>query len=67
MDQINLLSGLLGEDEESYGKQRMFGSLGWGLAMMIVGIALDQSKWFSDHPCGNVQAGMHPAMHNELS
>ena len=33
--------------------------MGWGIAMMIVGIALDQSKWFSDHPCGNVQAGKY--------
>lgn len=30
----------------------MFGSLGWGLAMFFVGIALDNSTAFPDHPCG---------------
>lgn len=30
----------------------MFGSLGWGLAMFFVGIALDHSTAFSEHPCG---------------
>ena len=50
-------SGYLGDDVEGYGKQRMFGSLGWGIAMFIVGIALDQSNFFIDHPCGNTQAG----------
>lgn len=35
-----------------YGRQRMFGSLGWGLAMFIVGILLDKSENFTDHPCG---------------
>lgn len=35
-----------------YGHQRMFGSLGWGLAMFFVGIALDHSTAFSEHPCG---------------
>lgn len=34
-----------------YGRQRMFGSVGWGLAMFFVGIALDQSQSFPDHPC----------------
>lgn len=29
----------------------MFGSLGWGLAMFIVGIALDHSTAFPDYPC----------------
>lgn len=28
---------LLGEDADTYGHQRMFGSLGWGLAMFFVG------------------------------
>ena len=36
--------------------------MGWGIAMFIVGIALDQSKWFSDHPCGNVQAGNYTCL-----
>lgn len=43
---------ILGEDADRYGHQRMFGSLGWGLAMFFVGIALDQSTTFKDHPCG---------------
>jgi len=43
---------LLGDDADSYGHQRMFGSLGWGLAMFFVGIALDHSTTFKDHPCG---------------
>lgn len=43
---------LLGEDADRYGHQRMFGSLGWGLSMFFVGIALDHSTAFPDHPCG---------------
>ncbi|KAK0158487.1 hypothetical protein PV328_009484 [Microctonus aethiopoides] len=43
---------LLGEDADRYGHQRMFGSLGWGLAMFFVGIALDHSTSFPEHPCG---------------
>ncbi|XP_034235369.1 major facilitator superfamily domain-containing protein 6 isoform X2 [Thrips palmi] len=43
---------ILGEDADHYGHQRMFGSLGWGLAMFFVGIALDHSTAFPDHPCG---------------
>ncbi|CAL1284494.1 unnamed protein product [Larinioides sclopetarius] len=42
----------LAENADNYGKQRMFGSLGWGLAMFFVGIALDHSTAFPDHPCG---------------
>lgn len=30
---------------ERYGHQRMFGSLGWAIAMFFVGITLDQSKF----------------------
>lgn len=33
----------------------MFGSLGWGLAMFIVGIVLDHSTAFPDHPCGPLE------------
>lgn len=29
----------------------MFGSLGWGLAMFFIGIALDHSTAFPGHPC----------------
>ncbi|XP_055638815.1 major facilitator superfamily domain-containing protein 6 isoform X2 [Toxorhynchites rutilus septentrionalis] len=42
---------LLGEDADRYGHQRMFGSSGWGLAMFFVGIALDHSTAFPEHPC----------------
>lgn len=42
----------LADNADNYGRQRMFGSLGWGLAMFFVGIALDQSTAFPDHPCG---------------
>ena len=31
----------LGEDKEKYGRQRMFGSVGWGSAMLIVGLVID--------------------------
>ncbi|XP_054707105.1 major facilitator superfamily domain-containing protein 6-like [Uloborus diversus] len=41
----------LADDADNYGRQRMFGSLGWGLTMFFVGIALDQSTAFPDHPC----------------
>ncbi|XP_059622543.1 major facilitator superfamily domain-containing protein 6 [Phlebotomus argentipes] len=43
---------ILGDQSDRYGHQRMFGSLGWGLAMFFVGIALDHSTAFPDHPCG---------------
>ncbi|XP_075222109.1 major facilitator superfamily domain-containing protein 6 jef isoform X2 [Lycorma delicatula] len=43
---------ILGEDADRYGHQRMFGSLGWGLSMFFVGIALDHSTAFPGHPCG---------------
>ncbi|KAK7478828.1 hypothetical protein BaRGS_00029927 [Batillaria attramentaria] len=51
---------LLGEDTENYGRQRMFGSLGWGLAMFFVGMALDHATTFPKHPCGT----QHPAEKN---
>ncbi len=47
--------GYLGDDIESYGKQRLFGSIGWGVAMFFVGIALDYSNIFPNHPCGSEQ------------
>lgn len=43
---------LLGDNADKYGHQRMFGSLGWGLSMFFVGIALDHSTAFPNHPCG---------------
>uniref|UniRef100_A0A336MMX4 CSON014448 protein n=1 Tax=Culicoides sonorensis TaxID=179676 RepID=A0A336MMX4_CULSO len=42
---------ILGDDVDKYGHQRMFGSLGWGLAMFFMGIALDNSTSFTAHPC----------------
>lgn len=30
----------------------MYGSFGWGITMFLVGIALDNSTTFKDHPCG---------------
>ncbi|CAF0952290.1 unnamed protein product [Adineta ricciae] len=42
----------LGQDTELYGRQRMFGSLGWGLAIFIVATILDQSKSLTFHACG---------------
>lgn len=41
----------LGDDTDNYGRQRMFGSLGWGLSMFFVGMALDHSTTFPEHPC----------------
>jgi hypothetical protein len=35
-----------------YGRQRMFGSLGWAFAMFCVGFLLDRSQVFNNHPCG---------------
>ncbi|KAG7172105.1 Major facilitator superfamily domain-containing protein 6-like 1, partial [Homarus americanus] len=41
----------LADEADHYGRQRMFGSLGWGLSMFFVGIALDHSTAFPGHPC----------------
>ncbi len=51
-DQVTLQ--YLGTTNQSdlYNRQRMFGSLGWGIAMFSIGILLDQSHQFTDHPCG---------------
>ncbi|XP_050406082.1 major facilitator superfamily domain-containing protein 6 [Patella vulgata] len=46
----------LGEDMDNYGRQRMFGSLGWGLSMFFAGLALDHSTSFPEHPCGTQHA-----------
>jgi len=40
-----VLSFLGDQAGERYGHQRMFGSLGWAIAMFFVGIALDQSRF----------------------
>lgn len=49
-DSITLSS--LGENTDLYGRQRMFGSIGWGITLLLVGMALDNSKTIADHPCG---------------
>jgi len=35
-----------------YGRQRMFGSLGWAISMFSVGMILDNARVFTNHPCG---------------
>lgn len=47
--------GYLGDDTEGYGRQRMYGSIGWAISLFFVGIALDHSNVFTNHPCGTVQ------------
>lgn len=42
----------LGDETDKYGQQRMYGSIGWAISMLLVGIALDNSTRFKDHPCG---------------
>lgn len=34
-----------------FGKIRLFASVGWGLAMFIMGVGLDYSDTFRNHPC----------------
>lgn len=36
--------GMLGENKELYGKQRLWGSLGWGTAMFFLGFLIDSMK-----------------------
>lgn len=36
--------GMLGENKELYGKQRLWGSLGWGTAMFLLGFIIDSMK-----------------------
>lgn len=43
---------------DQYEKQRMFGSLGWGLAMLTMGILLDNAHDFTNHPCGKAGPGI---------
>ena len=43
---------LLGEDKQNeYSSHRMFGSIGWGTTMFIMGMVLDHSKIFQDAKC----------------
>ncbi|OQR68818.1 major facilitator superfamily domain-containing protein 6-like, partial [Tropilaelaps mercedesae] len=41
----------LADRPDDYGRQRMFGSIGWAVAMLFLGIALDHSTSFPSHPC----------------
>lgn len=43
--------------ETLYGRQRMFGSLGWAISMFSVGIILDNARIFTNHPCGTAGPG----------
>lgn len=36
--------GMLGENKELYGKQRLWGSLGWGTAMFLLGFIIDSME-----------------------
>ncbi|CAD6197399.1 unnamed protein product [Caenorhabditis auriculariae] len=39
------------EQPQEFGKIRLFASVGWGLAMFVMGIGLDYSDTFRNHPC----------------
>ena len=41
----------LGEQQDQYGAQRMYGSIGWGVLMFIMGIVLDYSNVWPDAKC----------------
>ena len=48
---------LLGEEnQDKYGSQRMFGSIGWGVTMFIMGMVLDHSKIFQNAKCNMNQS-----------
>uniref|UniRef100_A0A914C6R7 Major facilitator superfamily associated domain-containing protein n=1 Tax=Acrobeloides nanus TaxID=290746 RepID=A0A914C6R7_9BILA len=42
---------LVSDQPKEFGKIRLFGSIGWALAMFIMGIGLDFSDTFRNHPC----------------
>ncbi|VDN06127.1 unnamed protein product [Thelazia callipaeda] len=39
------------DNPKKFGTIRLLGSFGWGLAMFIMGIGLDYSETFRNHPC----------------
>ena len=48
---------LLGEEnQDKYQNQRMFGSIGWGITMFIMGMVLDHSKIFQHAKCSMNQS-----------
>uniref|UniRef100_A0A7E4VKI2 MFS_1_like domain-containing protein n=1 Tax=Panagrellus redivivus TaxID=6233 RepID=A0A7E4VKI2_PANRE len=42
---------LVSDQPREFGRIRLFGSIGWGMAMLIIGIGLDYSDTFRNHPC----------------
>ena len=43
---------ILGEEEQDkYSSQRMFGSIGWGVTMFVMGMVLDHSRVFQEAKC----------------
>ena len=43
--------GALFIPQDKYGSQRMYGSIGWGVLMFIMGIVLDYSNVWPDAKC----------------
>lgn len=43
----NVLSRILGDDIKSYGRQRVWGAVGWGMSTLLVGACVD---WYSEDP-----------------
>ena len=41
----------LGDKQDQYGAQRMYGSIGWGVLMFVMGIVLDYSNVWPDAKC----------------
>ncbi|KAI3415711.1 hypothetical protein GPALN_005300 [Globodera pallida] len=42
---------LVSDTPKDFGKIRLYGSAGWGIAMFLMGIGLDFSDTFRNHPC----------------
>uniref|UniRef100_A0A914MD32 Major facilitator superfamily associated domain-containing protein n=2 Tax=Meloidogyne incognita TaxID=6306 RepID=A0A914MD32_MELIC len=42
---------LVSETPKDFGKFRLYGSAGWGFSMLLMGIGLDFSDTFHNHPC----------------
>ncbi|KAL3093394.1 hypothetical protein niasHS_005908 [Heterodera schachtii] len=42
---------LVSDTPKEFGKIRLYGSAGWGIAMFLMGIGLDFSDTFRNHPC----------------
>ena len=43
---------ILGDEEaDKYSSQRMFGSIGWGVTMFVMGMVLDHSRVFQEAKC----------------